>query len=132
MRNMKTFELTDEEFETLEEIFDDHGSDCPYVDCGQFQALGEKFGILEPIPPPTEEELKRREEFRNSLLGKLTREMFVKANESMVKMLIEQQRDWQWWNDDFSNAKIGTTLKIRLPNDYVASDGVNRIIAESK
>lgn len=119
---MPNFELNDEEFETLKDIFSDHGSDCPFTNSEKLQALGEKLGILQPTPPPTEEELKRREEFRNSPYGLMMSKLFKQSNASLAKMLIEQQRgnafisSVQWGE---GGAKIGTTLKIRLPNDYL-------------
>lgn len=122
---MPDFNLTDDEFETLRDLFSDHGSDCPYTDSDKLQALGEKLGILQPIPEPTPEELKRREEFRNSPYGLMMSELMKSANATMARMLIDQQRDSafmsgeQWGKD----AKIGTTLKIRLPADYIVSNG---------
>lgn len=123
---MPTFELSDAEFDLLTEIFDEHGSDCPYIDSDAMQALAEKLGIWGPIPPPTEEELKRREEFANSPNGKLMRDLMLKTNESLAKHMLdcipniysgEQSAD--------PNIKIGTTLRIRLPNDFTVKETVN-------
>lgn len=117
---MKTFELSDEEFETLRDIFNEHGCDCPSVDCGQFQALGEKFGILEPIPEPTEEELKKREEFKNSPFALKMTELFKQTNKLLVQKFIEEQKEWKWWDEkNWGDLKVGTKLKIKLPNDYI-------------
>lgn len=115
------FELNDDEYETLKDIFNDWGSDCPYTDTNKRQALGEKLGILDPIPEPTEEELKRREEFRNSPYGLLMSKMMTSVNYSMDEMLKNNvfMRGSQW---DSNDTKIGTTLKIRLPNDYLVEN----------
>lgn len=120
MRNMKTFELSDEEFEILKDLFSDHGSDCPYTDSNKLQALGEKFGILEPIQPPTEEELKRREEFRNSPFGLMMSKMLVSINMSIVEDILKPNALIE--NFGKEGAKIGSTLKIKLPNDYTVGN----------
>ncbi len=119
------FELTDDEFQTLKDIFDDWGSDCPYTDTNKRQALGEKFGILEPIPEPTPEELKRREEFKNSEFGLFISKMFSDCNSTMSKMAAEAMKDNAFvqgiqWPDEFGKegAKIGSVLRIKLPRDY--------------
>jgi hypothetical protein len=90
---MKSFELTDDEYSTLREIFYDHGSDCPVTCSEHYQALGEKLGILEAIPEPTEEELKRREEFRNSEAGQLISKIFSDCNSLMSKMAADIMKD---------------------------------------
>lgn len=106
-------DLTDDEFDTLKDIFNEHGSDCPSVDCDKMQALAEKMGIWEPKPPLTEEELRRREELRKGPLA------------DFAKMLFRPNMLWQdglWFNkvfsEDVSNAKIGSQLRVRLPQDY--------------
>lgn len=109
------FELTNDEFETLKDIFNDHGSDCPYTDSAKLQALGEKIGILEPIPEPTEEELKRREEFAKRMRPILEASNYLL--EGVIKDLIKP-------NILYGEMKlpIGTTLRIKLPNGYVTKD----------
>lgn len=112
------FELNDDEYETLKDIFNDWGSDCPSVDTNKFQALGEKLGILEPIPEPTEEELKRREEFRNSDAYKQITELMKSSNhflENMAKDLINRKP----LEILYGQLKINPNIKIRLPNDYL-------------
>ena len=106
-------ELNDEELETLNELFNDWGSDCPDADYDKVQALAEKFGFWKPKQPPTEEELKRREEFANSPLGQLTRDIVKRAYETIGKQLLEQKELF-----DKKDAEIGSTLRIKLPNDY--------------
>lgn len=126
---MKTFSLTDDEYKTLSQIFDDVGNDCPNVDSDKMQALGEKLGILKPIPPPTPEELKRREEFANSDFGKAISRLFANANEHIAKALLEHEADLGFVMSDRTNnyqwpenLKIGDTFRIRLPKDYVVKD----------
>lgn len=64
-------QFTDDEIETLKEILSDWGSDMPCADYAKVKALGVKIGVWEEEKPPTEEELKRREEFINSPYGLL-------------------------------------------------------------
>lgn len=112
------FELTDEEYQTLKDIFDDWGSDCPYTDCDKRQALGEKLGILEPIPPPTEEELKKQEEFRNSPTGLMLAALMKQSNHFMQKIAEDLIKDNAFMSGEQWEDKIGTELKIRIPNNY--------------
>lgn len=81
-------ELNDEELETLKELFNDWGSDCPYADCIKVRALAEKLDFWEPEQLPTEEELKLSEEFRNSPNGRLMTELFKQSNEMLIKLVV--------------------------------------------
>ena len=73
-------ELNDEELETLNELFNDWGSDCPDADYDKVRALAEKLGFWEPEYKSTEEELKRMaEEFTNSMRAEI-KEM-IKRNQ---------------------------------------------------
>lgn len=112
---MPTIELTDDEMETLRDAFNDVGCDCPGVDWAKFKALGVKLGFWEAEKPPTEEELKRREEFANSPLGKLTKEMFARSNEQLMQAYAKDllfTEGQQWEGEEFAR------LRIKLPNDY--------------
>lgn len=111
--------LTDDEFKILKEIFYDHGSDCPCTCSEDFQALGEKLGILEPIPEPTEEELKRREEFKNSPYGLLMSKMLVQTNKEMAKFLIDGLKENAFLKNIKTDLPIGTKIKIRFPNNHI-------------
>ncbi len=115
-------DLTDDEFALLTDIFNEHGSDCSGVDSGKMRALAEKLGIWESIPPPTAEEKERWEKFRNSELGQLTQKLFARVNEQLANQMIE---NFHYYNDSDWNkpgAKIGTSLKIRLPKDYTIKE----------
>lgn len=122
---MTTIELTDDEFNTLHEAFNDVGCDCPGVDWDKFKALGVKFGFWEAEKPPTEEELKRAEEWRNSPSGKLMSDLMKQSNEMSINMAYEYVKDvsfmngpeWEWSKDTF-----GFVLRTRLPNDYQIKD----------
>lgn len=117
---MKTFELTDDELDTLHDAFNDVGCDCPGVDWDKFKELGVKFGFWEAKKPPTEEELKRQKEFAESLLGRQMIEMFVQNNKyirDINKLYSEDVSfyngpDWKWPKGE------KTTIRIKLPNDY--------------
>ena len=128
-------ELTSEELETLKELFNDWGSDQPYADYAKVRALAEKLGFWEPEPDPTEEELKRREEFINSPIGKIMSELFKRNNEFIAKTLLDRKLDVKFTKGDADNNyqwndKIGSSLRIRLPNDYVVKD--NNILLVNK
>lgn len=116
-------EFTPDEMDTLRDAFNDVGNDCPGVDWDKFKALGVKLGFREAEKPPTEEELKRREEYNNSPTGKIMRELFARSNEQLAKMMLkdyESCKDMQW--------PIGAQLRIKLPNDYA----VNKIEDKKK
>lgn len=91
----------------------DVGCDCPGVDWDKFKALGVKLGFWEVEQPPTEEELKRREEFRNSPFGKSMSDMWQRANVNLAEMFA---RDIEFYNT--SKWPIGTDLRSKLPNNY--------------
>ncbi len=116
------YSFTDEEIETIKSIICEHGSDCPYTDSDKVDELKYKLDLAKR---PTAEELaeieKRRKEFAESDLGKLTIAAFERSN----ALFLAQQKEWdkdaafinvsQWGKEDF---KIGSTLRIRLPIDY--------------
>lgn len=117
---MPTFELTDDELNTLREIFDGVGNDCPSVDWDKFTALGVKLGFWESEKPPTEEELKRREEFANSQFGKQMQELFARNNQYLEEVERIMKEDMLF--SDHSQWPIGSKIAIRLPNDYNIKD----------
>lgn len=116
-------QLTDQDIETIKELLRDHGSDFPNADCAAVQALGEKLGVYEPELPPTAEELKRREEFVKSPMGIAMKEMFAVWNRYMAELAIIELMDGKFW---ISDAENGSTLRIKLPNDY-ASKGIKSL-----
>lgn len=117
-------ELSNEELETLKNIYQDWGSDCPGTDYDKYKNLGIKLGWREPDFELTEEELKRREEFRNSSLGKLTSDLFKQANKKYIEMMKNWKQDAEFMKETQQSVKIGSSLKIRLPYDYY----VNKVL----
>ena len=110
--------FTEAEIETVKSLLLDHGSDCPDMDSDALQALGEKLGVFQPIEPPTAEDLKRREEYANSPAGKMMRELFEATNRSLAQSMAEQIMTKSFFDGEQLGGKIGSTLRIRLPNDY--------------
>lgn len=77
-------QFTDDETETIKALIEDRGFEYSLTsDFDKVWALGVKLGIREPILPPTKEELKRQEEFRNSPMGLKLSEVFKKSNEEL-------------------------------------------------
>lgn len=126
-------ELSDDEIEILCDVFNGYGCNCLSGDTNKIQVLAERLGIWKPGTPPTEEELKRREEFAKSPYGKLILDLIQRSNEHMAPMMLNMTLkvyddnknvfiDYggkEWSNE---NVKIGSTLRIRLPNDYKVND----------
>jgi hypothetical protein len=80
-------QFTDDEIETIKALIEDRGFEYSLTsDDDKVWALGVKLGIREPILPPTEEELKRREEFKNSPLGLKISEILNQSNEKLKKL----------------------------------------------
>lgn len=121
-------EFTEEEIETIKDIINEHGFDCPGTDYNKVLELQYKLGLrIRPTPEEIVEQEKRRKEFAESDLGKLSAAMFERSN----VLFLEQQKEWEkdqlfidaggiQWPDNF---KIGSTLRIRLPSDYVITNG---------
>lgn len=110
--------FTDDEIETIKALILECGSDCPDVNWDKRQALGEKLGCLDPIPEPTEEELQRRKEFRESPTGVMLTGMFSRCVNYAARDLIEQQADFNFARDVFwgtKEIKPGDVLRIKLP-----------------
>ena len=117
---MATF--TDDEIETIKELISDWGSDCPFANHERVRLLAEKLGVWEPEEPPTEEELARREAFRNSPLGILSRKLFAQSIANAVKFNSQWLNDLKFVksNDDGNYqwpVKIVSQLKIKLPGE---------------
>lgn len=104
-------------YNTLREAFDDVGCDCPSVDGDKLKALGVKLGFWEAEKPPTEEELKRREEFANSPYGKMMAKLMKRTNDYLIDKFLEDMSFYQGaqWN-------TRSDLRIKLPNDYNIKD----------
>lgn len=112
--------FTDQEIETIKSLIRDHGCDYSLeTDSAEYQSLGEKLGVLEPQRKFTDEELaeraNRREKWENSDFGKLMKDMQRGLIESMSKQVLAKS----FFDGQQGDAKIGSTLRIRLPNDYV-------------
>lgn len=110
-------QFTDEEIETIKEVFCDWGSDCPSADWAKVQALGVKLGVWEEEKPPTEEELKRRKDFQESPLGKQMIAMFSQSNKYTKQITEDVMKDNAFFSGEQWPA-IGTRLKIKLPDDW--------------
>jgi len=113
-------QFTDEDIEIIKEVFSDWGSDMPYADYNKVRVIDVKFGVREEEKSPTEEELKRREEFAKSPYGLEMTKLFSQTNDYFNKLaeeLVDQKEFFEspQWGD---NAKIGTQLRIRLPKDF--------------
>lgn len=108
---MKKFELTDDEFKTLEEIFDDWGSDCPYTDCEKFNFLAIKLGFreLEVHTVITKEEMERRNRFAEAMRP------IMEATNHLLKYIKPFNLDVLYGEKSL----IGSQLRIKLPNDYI-------------
>ncbi len=113
---MPVVELSDDEFEILRDAFNDVGCDCPSVNWDKFKALGVKFGFWEAEKLPTEEELKRREEWINDEYLKLSK-VFAQMDKDLAKKMIENYKFF----DGVNWPRIGS-LRIKLPNDYQVKD----------
>lgn len=118
-------ELSSDDIETLKDVFNGYGCDCPDGDTNKIQALAERLGIWKSIEPLTEDQLKRNEEFRNSAFGKQISEMFTLSNKyirelslNIIKPTYSFTAGPQWL-DKFDNKD---TLKIKLPNDFIIID----------
>lgn len=116
-------QFADDEIETLKEILSDWGSDMPCAEYTKVHAIGVKLGVWEEEKPPTEEELKRREEFRNSPFGKQMAAMFSQTNEYLKKVTEDIMEDNSFFSGEqcfFSGKQwpVGTTLKIKVPDDW--------------
>lgn len=109
--------FTDEDIEIIKEVFSDWGSDMPCADYDKVRAVGVKLGVWEEEKPPTEEELKRREEFAKSPVGLKISELLNQSNDYYTKLDVEYVEFYsgEVWKDD---SKISTQLRIRLPNDF--------------
>lgn len=134
-------QFTDQEIETIKALIRDHGCDYSLeTDSVEYQALGERLGVLDPEPVSTPEELaeqaKRRAEFENSPMGIILRECWAVTNKRFAEALAQDMKFWQsdaengyQWpirliNPDGSTKEapintVRSTLRIRLPNDYV-------------
>lgn len=138
-------QFTDQEIETIKALIRDHGCDYSLeTDSAEYQALGEKLGVLAPEPIPTAEELaeqaKRREEFAKSPMGLIMSEMLTRSNKYMAGIIARDmeifqsnvENGFQWpvrlinpdgSTEDVPINTVGSTLRIRLPNDYIDSKG---------
>lgn len=110
-----TIEFTDDDVKIIKELI----FECdPYFSRDKLRPLAEKLGVWEPEQPPTKEQLEREEEFRNSPMGKLATQMFVKCEEYYSKEMLKREKDCAFINGSQWDCKIGTSIKIRLPIDY--------------
>ena len=110
-------ELSDQEIELVRRLIQDLGSDCPDLSCDEIRPLAEKLGVWEPEKPLTPEQIKQREEWANSPYGKAMSEMLISANKHMAELVMQENPLLDALLDK-KPGKIGSTLRIRLPNDY--------------
>ncbi len=105
-------QFTDDEIETIKSIILEHGCDCPGTDSDKVKELEYKLGLsIRPTPEELAAHEKRMQEWRESDSGKA----FVQAL-SYHNHLLE---DISGTPDVlFGSMKIGSQLRIRLPNDY--------------
>lgn len=113
-------QFTDDEIETIKDIINEHGCDCPGTDFDKVQELKYKLGLdKRPTPEEIAEQERRRKEFAESDLGKLT----IAAFERSTALFLEQQKEWHkdnvFINSEQWDGKISSQLRIRLPTDYV-------------
>ena len=110
-------QLTPDEIEVVKALISDHGSDCPALSCKELRPLAERLGVWEPELPPTAEELAQREAFAQSPLGKQMIEMFRQCAKSLAKMETERLLTKSFFDEP--QWKVGDTLRIRLPKEYI-------------
>ncbi len=117
--------LHEEAFEELLSAFIEKGictSDTDTYAADQFTVNDVTFKRWKYVPTP--EEIERNRQFAESPLGKACIGMFKRANDKFVKELTEQKSAAEFFAaEQWASREIGTTLKIRLPNDYTLIDG---------
>jgi hypothetical protein len=100
-------QFTDDEIETIKALIEDRGFEYSLTsDDDKVWALGVKLGIREPVLPPTEEELRKREEFRNSPMGLKLSEMLSQSNEELKKLNEECKSNFDFMSDVQWGTKI--------------------------
>lgn len=100
-------QFTDDEIETIKALIEDRGFEYSLTsDSDKVWALGVKLGIREPILPPTEEELRKQEEFRNSPMGLKLSEILKQSNEELKKLNEQYKSDFDFCNSILWGTKI--------------------------
>ncbi len=119
-------QFTNEEIETIKDIINEWGSDCPGTDYDKVKELQYKLGLRKrPTPEEIAERERRQKEFNESPLGKLNSQMFARTADHIAAELLENERTnvflsgEQWDKNDF---KIGSQLRIRLPQNYIVTN----------
>lgn len=116
--------LHEDAFEELRGAFISQGvlpddNDTLYAD--QFTVNDITFKLWKYAPTP--EEIERNRLFAESPMGKFCIEVFKRTNEKFVKSLVDRPEDFLFaQGKQWDGANIGTTLRIRLPNDYSVKD----------
>lgn len=106
--------FTDDEIETIKSIISEHGSDCPGTDSDKVLELEYKLGLsVRPTAEEIAEQERKRKEWAESPYGKQMTEILNASNYLISD--IYTNVDVLFGVKDF---KIGSTLRIRLPNDY--------------
>lgn len=82
----ENMQFTDDEIETIKDIINEHGSDCPGTDYDKVQELKYKLELdKRSTPEEVAEQEKRRKEFAESDLGKLTIARFERNNAAFLE-----------------------------------------------
>ncbi len=114
-------QFNDDEIETIKEIIREWGSDCPDTDYEKVKELEYKLGIsVRPTAEEIAEQERRRKEWAESPFGK---EMSKILNASNY-LLNDIYKDVDILFGE-TNFKIGSTLRIRLPNAYTVKENKN-------
>lgn len=107
--------FTDDEIETIKSLISDHGHDDPDTDYNKILELEYKLGLsVRPTDEEIIEQERRRKEFVESPYGKQMMEIFKISDSYLIRQL-----------ENFNSVDvlygtknlIGSTLRIRLPND---------------
>lgn len=105
--------FSDDEIETIKSLICEWGSDCPDTDSDKVKKLEYKLGLsVKPTPEEIAERERRDEEFRNTSFAIMMKEMFKSCNRALIESMAKNVMF------DETNLKIGSTLRIKLPNDF--------------
>lgn len=105
--------LHEDAFEEVRQQFADAGLLCDQVD-NQFAVGDITFKLWEYVP--TAEDIARHEAFRATPFGKIMHEMMRRQAQKTAEELLRIDADYAFISGE--QWPVGTTLKIKLPNDY--------------
>jgi hypothetical protein len=110
-------QFTDDEIETIKSIICDWGSGFLDTDSDKVKELEYKLGLsVRPTPEEIAERERRYEEIRNSSYAKMIAELMSHTNNYLTKSIFSHILKPSPFDE--TNFKIGTNLRIKLPNDY--------------